>query len=100
MRRQSERPTGWICRRNVCRPNTRRYAALSLVYVFVSLPAAIDLFDSGTTELLPWAGFVGWFLILLDAAMIVLTVWSALTEKPRTLTLRYLDPNYDLTELY
>jgi hypothetical protein len=65
-----------------------------------SLPAAIDLLDSGTTKFLPWAGFVGWFLILFDASMIVLTVWSALTEKPRTMILRYPDPNDDLTELY
>jgi len=60
----------------------------------------IKLLDSGATEFLPWTRFVCWFLILFDAAMIVLTVWSALTEKPRTMTLRYPDPNYDLAELY
>src|SRR5438477_1791512 len=98
MRRQSARPTRWICRQTVCRPNTRRYATLSLACLFGSLPAAIGLVDSNTTRFLPWAGFVGWFLILLDVAMIVLTVWSALTEKPRTMTLRYPDPNYELLE--
>src|SRR5213083_8433 len=99
MRRQSARPTGWISRRTVCRLNTRRYAVLSFVCFIGSLPA-IKLLSSGTTKFLPWAGFVCWFLILFDAAMIVLTVGSALTEKPRTMTLRYPDPNFDLTELY
>src|SRR6266571_3098041 len=100
MRRPSARPTEWICRRTVCRPNTRRYATLSLAYLFVSIPTAIELLDSGTARFLPWAGLFGWFLILFNAVLIVLTVWSALTEKPRTLTRRYPDPNYDLTELY
>jgi hypothetical protein len=71
-----------------------------LAYLFVSLPTAIELLDSGTTRFLSWAGLFGWFLILFNAVLIVLTVWSALTEKPRTLTLRYPDPNYDLSELY
>ena len=100
MTRQSAKPKGWICRRTVCRPNTRRYVTLSLTYLFVSLPTAIELLDSGTIRFLPWAGLFGWFLILFEAGMIVLTVCSALTEKPRTLTLRYPDPNHDLTELY
>jgi len=71
-----------------------------LACLFGSLPAAIELLDSGTTKFLPLAGHVGWFLILFNAGTIVLTVWSALTEKARTMTLRYPDPNYELTELY
>jgi len=70
-----------------------------MAYLCCSPSAANDLLDSGTTRSLPWAGFVGWFLILFDTAMIVLTTWSALTEKPRVITRRYPDPNYDLTEL-
>jgi hypothetical protein len=100
MKKQSARPTGWICRRTVCRPKSRRYAALSLVCLFSSLPATIHLLDSGTTEFLPWAALVGWLLILLHVAMVALTIWSALSEKPRAMTLRYPDPNADLTELY
>jgi hypothetical protein len=66
---------------------------------FGSLPA-IDLLASGSIEFVPGAAFVCWFLILLDAATIVLTVWSALTEEPRAITRRFPDPNDDLTEMY
>jgi len=89
----------WICRRTVCRLNTRCYATLSLVCLFSSR-CAIELLASGGTKFLPGAGFVCWLLVLFNATMIVLSVLSALTEKPRTMTLRYPDPNHDLTELY
>ena len=90
--------SGWICRRTVCRLNTRRYLVLSLAWCFASF-RAIDLLTGGSGSV-PWAGLVCWILVFLHAAMIALTVWSALTEAPRTIIRRFPDPNYHLREWY
>jgi hypothetical protein len=50
-----------------------------LVCLFSSIPAINNLLDSNTTEFLPWAGLVGWFLILLGMAE---HAWTVRTPVP------------------
>ncbi len=88
----------WVCRQTVCRLNARRYGLLSLAFCFGSFPA-MDLLRSGFASLLPWAAILCWLILLAHVLTIVLAIWHGLAEKPRTLTRRFLDPNYDQREL-
>jgi hypothetical protein len=90
---------GWVTREIVGRPKARFFGVLSVVWLFVALPASIVFLDGSSQPF----GDLEWLCLLLllpQPVFVGLAVAYRLFEKPRRLTERLGNPEYDPHKLY
>jgi len=80
------------------RPRTRACSLVSAGLGLASL-VALDHLARGSVQVLPWADFICWGILICCVISLVITLSCAVSEQPRRVTWRYRDPNYDPSEL-
>jgi hypothetical protein len=90
---------GWVTREIVGRPKARFFAFLSVIWLFISLPASIFLREGSPESfgVLEWPCIV---MLMFHPVFIGLAVVYRLFEMPRQMSQRLSNPEYDPRKLY
>lgn len=90
---------GWLIRRTVGRPKARLFAFVSVLWLFVAIPASL-LFWSGLPEALSGTAWLCLSLVVLEPVFVVLAVGFWICERRRTIVSLQPNPDYDHRNLY
>lgn len=90
---------GWVTQETLCRPRTRFFGVLALIWVVVSICASIP-FWNGWPESFRWLEWLCVALLLPQIVFFVLAVVFFLTEQPHAVVEYQPNPDCDVRNLY